>query len=104
MIADTNTSLTAQIESVSTTLSASITELDNRMSTLESSIVATMCNKIYPIGSIYMSIDNTNPSDLFGGTWVAWGSGRVPVGVDTTQDSFNIVEKTGGSDSTLLAV
>ena len=44
-----------------------------------------------------MSVNNVNPGTLFGGTWVAWGSGRVPVGVDTTQTEFKTVEKTGGS-------
>ena len=52
---------------------------------------------VYPIGSIYLSINSTNPSKWFGGTWVAWGTGRVPVGVDTSQTEFNTVEKTGGS-------
>ena len=53
--------------------------------------------KMYPVGSIYMSIVNTNPSEYFGGTWVAWGSGRVPVGVDTNDTAFNTVEKSGGA-------
>lgn len=52
---------------------------------------------IYPIGSIYMSVNAINPEILFGGTWVAWGTGRVPVGVDTSQTEFATVEKTGGS-------
>ena len=25
---------------------------------------------VYPIGSIYMSVNNVNPHDIFGGTWV----------------------------------
>lgn len=48
---------------------------------------------IYPIGSIYMSVNSTNPSTLFGRTWSAWGKGRVPVGIDTSQSEFNSVEK-----------
>ena len=52
---------------------------------------------VYPIGSIYLSINSTNPSKWFGGTWVSWGTGRVPVGVDTNQTEFSTVEKTGGS-------
>lgn len=51
---------------------------------------------IYPIGSIYLSVNNVNPSTLFGGTWVAFGTGRTLVGVDTNQTEFNSVEKTGG--------
>lgn len=57
---------------------------------------------IYPVGSIYMSADSTNPSSIFGGTWVAWGAGRVPVGVDTNDTDFNTVEKTGGAKTVTL--
>ena len=59
---------------------------------------------VYPVGSIYMSVNNVNPSTLFGGTWQLWGSGRVPVCVDTSQTEFNTVEKTGGEKTHKLTV
>ena len=50
-----------------------------------------------------MSVNSTNPGSLFGGTWTAWGQGRVPVGVSTS-GTFNTVEKTGGSETHKLTV
>lgn len=57
----------------------------------------SLIDMFYPVGSIYMSTSSTNPSNFMGGTWVAWGSGRVPVGVNTSDSDFNTVEKTGGA-------
>lgn len=51
-----------------------------------------------------MSVNSTNPKNLFGGTWVAWGTGRVPVGIDTSQTEFASVEKTGGEKTHTLTV
>ena len=52
--------------------------------------------KIYPVGSIYMSVNDTNPATFLGGTWVRWGQGRVPVGVKDDDDDFKSSELTGG--------
>ncbi len=56
----------------------------------------------YPIGSILMNTVGTNPSTYLGGSWVAWGVGRVPVGVNTSDSNFNTVEKTGGASKHTL--
>lgn len=61
--------------------------------------MAELFDLVYPVGSIYMSVNNVNPGTLFGGTWEAWGAGRVPVGVNTSDTDFNTVEKTGGAKS-----
>lgn len=45
---------------------------------------------VYPVGSIYMTTNNQDPSTLFGGEWVAWGQGRVPVGAGTGKDSNGV--------------
>lgn len=64
--------------------------------------IQSFIKTMYPVGSIYMSVNATNPSTYFGGTWVAWGSGRVPVGVNTSDSNFNTVEKTGGASTVTL--
>jgi microcystin-dependent protein len=66
-------------------------------------LTANIFDMIYPVGSIYMSVDSTNPSTVFGGTWVAWGSGQVPVGVNIDDSDFSTVEKTGGEKTHTLS-
>lgn len=52
---------------------------------------------IYPIGSIYLSVTDTNPSTLFGGVWEQISKGRTLVGVDPSQEEFDTPKKAGGS-------
>lgn len=44
-------------------------------------IVAEHYIGVFPVGSIYMSVNNTNPSTYFGGTWVQIAKGRTLIGV-----------------------
>lgn len=67
----------------------------------------TMVDKIYPVGSIYMSATLSTAAAVeaaLGGTWIAWGAGRVPVGVDTSQTEFDAAEETGGEKEHTLIV
>ena len=62
-------------------------------------------SRIYPVGSIYMSATLSTAAQVnatLGGTWEAWGAGRVPVGVDTSQTEFKTVGKTGGEKTHTL--
>ena len=50
-----------------------------------------------------VSTVSTNPNTLFGiGTWAAFGSGRVLVGLDSGQSEFDVVEETGGAKTHTL--
>ncbi len=83
----------------SLTSNLALKEIDDRVYAFVTSkaVKYVTFDDVYPVGSIYMSINPVNPATLFGGTWEAWGSGRVPIGVNTSDSDFNTVEKTGGS-------
>lgn len=58
---------------------------------------------LYPVGTVYTNIsDSTNPAVLFGfGTWVAI-TGRVIVGLDSGDTSFDTAGETGGSKDAIV--
>ena len=66
--------------------------------------VTTMFQAMYPVGSIYTNASvSTNPATLLGfGTWAAFGSGKVLVGLDSGDASFDTLEETGGSKTANL--
>jgi len=59
---------------------------------------------VYPVGSIYINAGvTTNPATLLGfGTWVAFGAGRVMVGLNGSDTLFDTLEETGGSKDAIV--
>lgn len=47
---------------------------------------------IHPVGSIYISTTQTNPSELFGGEWESYGEGRTLIGAGEGTDINNTTE------------
>lgn len=80
-----------------------ITELKNAFNSV-TSLTKQLFLLMHPVGCIYMSTSSVSPQTTFGGTWIRWGNGRVPVGVDSNDSNFNTVEKTGGDKQHILTV
>ena len=67
------------------------------------SFVQAAISAAYPVGSVYISTIATNPATTFGfGTWVEFGAGKVLVGQDTGDTSFDTLEETGGSKNAVV--
>jgi Baseplate structural protein Gp10, C-terminal domain len=57
----------------------------------------------WPIGAVFVSVVATNPARLLGvGTWQAVGAGRVLVGIDAADPTFDTVRATGGAATVTL--
>jgi len=78
------------------------TDSSNKLAT--TSFVQDALQGAYPVGSIYMNATvATNPATLLGfGTWIAFGAGKVPVGIDSGDTDFDAVEETGGTKDAII--
>lgn len=77
---------------------------DNSTKVATTAYVANSVALAYPVGSIYINASvSTNPATLFGfGTWAAFGAGRVMVGLNAGDSSFDTLEETGGSKDAIV--
>ena len=53
--------------------------------------------ELFPVGSIYITTTNTNPSTFLGGTWTQFAQGRTLIGVGTGNDGTTSMSFTASS-------
>lgn len=80
--AETDTKFTATKEELTSLIN---TTIDNTI------------NSIYPIGSVYISLTETNPGTYLKGIWEQFGQGRTLIGEGTGDDGSNTMNFTAGS-------
>lgn len=107
-IVDNNSAFNRELSTLSESVDARIESLDSKIdtnteslrelintinTTLTTTISDALQKKIYPVGSLYITLNNTNPSSVLGfGTWTQVGSGRVLQGADSTHDAGTTIE------------
>ena len=61
--------------------------------------------KKYPIGSIYITTSNNNPSQTIGGVWESYGQGRTLISMgDNGTNNYQKISETGGISKLSLTV
>lgn len=100
--ADSNNPTTKQyVDDLTNTISTAVQDNTDNIAALSnqiSNISSTIFDNIYPVGSIYMSVNDTNPSNLFGGTWTQLKD-RFLLGAGSTYTNGS----TGGSATQKLS-
>lgn len=84
-------------------------ETDTKFTTTKkelTELINTTLDSIYPVGSVYISLTDTNPGTYLKGTWEQFAQGRTLVGVGSGSDGENTqsfsVNDTGGEYKHLL--
>lgn len=69
-------------------------------------LINTTLDSIYPVGSVYINLTNTNPGTYLKGTWEQFAQGRTLIGVGKGSDGTNTqtfdVNDTGGEYKHML--
>ena len=63
-----------------------------------------LVNKMFPVGSVYITATNTNPGTFLGGTWAQIAAGRTLIGVGTLGGDTYAAGDTGGSSRVTLSI
>ena len=89
---------TLSLDARADALEIAASSLDSRVDALEA-----VGPRELPVGALHISVTPTNPAATLGyGTWGAFGTGRVLVGVDVGDPDFDTVEETGGSKTATI--
>lgn len=91
-----------EINNLSTTVSYKANKNQVGFSPERNLLNTSFLDLVYPIGSIYMSMNNTNPEDLFGGTWESLAPGRVLLGAGTNENINYSLGATGGNKDAIV--
>jgi microcystin-dependent protein len=68
--------------------------------------LSNFLDKVYPVGSIYKTTAFSTKEAVqaqFGGTWEVFGTGRVLVGISSSETEFDAIVETGGAKTVTLA-
>ena len=79
--------LFSPVKNLLSNLNSSVTKLNN-----------DLLDKIYPVGAVYISVNDVNPSTLFGGTWERIEQGRFLI---SSGDNYKIGTTGGEATHTL---
>ncbi|MDY3296183.1 phage baseplate protein [Selenomonas sp.] len=96
IVIDSDVNVTAKIDYDAY---ATIKYVDSADEKLQATIDAIL-SRIYPVGSIYLSVDSTSPESIFGGTWEPIPTGKMLLSAGDGYD----VESTGGEAEHTLTV
>lgn len=90
-----------QMRQMIQTLSQHIAETNGTITTLQEKVKSLEENAIdidgiYPVGSVYASVADTDPANLFGGEWERFAKGQVLVGAGLVAEEFAVVSHATG--------